>query len=96
MPKTTFEPGLPGGPSKITRYTPVMVEVGPDKVWYSGGSQSPGFGPSLANTFTLFVNLTAEDQSFGIRQIATVPEPTTLAFLGVGLAGIGYRRYKAA
>ncbi len=34
--------------------------------------------------------------TFGIRQIATVPEPATLALMCLGLAGISYRRYKAA
>jgi hypothetical protein len=32
----------------------------------------------------------------GINEIPTIPEPTTLALMGLGLAGIGYRRYKAA
>jgi hypothetical protein len=29
-------------------------------------------------------------------ETTSIPEPTTLALMGLGLAGIGYRRYKVA
>ncbi len=31
----------------------------------------------------------------GINEIPTIPEPTTLALMGLGLAGIGYRRHRS-
>ena len=64
------------------------IMLNPDKVRYSGGDQQTG----VTNRFSLLVNLETAPAQFGIRQIATVPEPTTLALLSLGLAGLGFRR----
>jgi hypothetical protein len=73
------------------------VEMMPDAVWFSGGTQLAG-PEFLQNLVSLTVNLDeiGPGGSFGIRQIATtsVPEPSTLALFSFGLAGLGLSRRK--
>jgi len=67
----------------------------PDAIWLSGGTQFPG-QPNLI-TVTSDLGTSGLVGSIGIRQIATTPEPTTIALLSLGLAGLGFsrRRMKA-
>ncbi|MFC1602540.1 PEP-CTERM sorting domain-containing protein [Pseudomonadota bacterium] len=44
--------------------------------------------------YSLILNVDALPRRFGIRQIATVPEPTTLALMGFAVAGLGFQRRK--
>jgi hypothetical protein len=53
--------------------------------------------PGETNLFTLSVNLdlTETTDGFGLRQVATtVPEPSTFALMGLGLAGLGIAIYR--
>jgi hypothetical protein len=72
-----------------------VVEIMPDAIWLSGGTQFPG-QPNLI-TVTSDLGTSGLVGSIGIRQIATTPEPTTIALLSLGLAGLGFsrRRMKA-
>ena len=65
-----------------------VIEVMPDTVWFSGATL----------TFIDIITLTADldpsggEGSIGIRQVATIPEPATLALLCLGLAGVCFSR----
>ena len=65
-----------------------VIEVMPNAVWLSGATM----------TFIDLITLTADLDpsggvgSIGIRQVATIPEPSTLALICLGLAGIGFSR----
>ena len=72
-----------------------VIEVMPNAVWLSGGTQYSG--PAyLQNLITVTADLDpfVGVGSIGIRQVATTPEPTTLALLSLGLAGLGFTRRK--
>ena len=65
-----------------------VIEVMPNAVWLSGGTQT------FLNlvTVTADLDLTGGVGSIGIRQVATTPEPATLALLSLGLAVLGFTR----
>jgi len=67
-----------------------VVEVMPNAVWLSGGTQFTGHHNLI--TVTSDLDPFGGVGSIGIRQIATTPEPTTLALLSLGLAGLGFAR----
>ena len=71
-----------------------ILEIMPDAVWLSGGTQFPG----QHNLITVISNLDPFGGvgSIGIRQVATTPEPTTLALLSLGLAGLGLAKKRIA
>ncbi len=60
----------------------------------------PGFDAEFGMLFTYtslsdaFVTLSLRDDTGDLMGLQQVPEPTTLALLGLGLAAIGYRRYR--
>jgi hypothetical protein len=54
--------------------------------------RSTGIGPDGGPHFGPWTGISSQDFAFRIN----VPEPATLALISIGLAGIGYRRYKAA
>jgi len=67
-----------------------VIEVMPNAVWLSGGTQT------FINLITVTADLSPSGVvgSIGIRQVATTPEPTTLALLSLGLAGLVFARRK--
>jgi len=70
-----------------------VIEIMPNAVWLSGGTQFSG--PAyLQNLITVTSDLDPFGGvgSIGIRQVATTPEPTTIALLSFGLAGLGFAR----
>jgi len=70
-----------------------VVEVMPNAVWFSGGTQYSG-PMYLQNLITITADLNPFGGvgSIGIRQVTTIPEPTTLALLSLGLVGLGFAR----
>lgn len=72
-----------------------VVEVMPNAVWFSGGTQLSG-PMYLQNLITITADLDPFGGvgSIGIRQVATTPEPATLALLSLGLVGLGFTRRK--
>ena len=70
-----------------------VVEVMPNAVWFSGGTQYSG-PMYLQNLITITADLNPFGGvgSIGIRQVTTIPEPTTLAILSLGLVGLGFAR----
>lgn len=70
------------------------LSVGTLNTFNRGWVQVEISGLTLA-AHTLRVNRVTRDlafDNFGAKNNSTVPEPTTLALIGLGLAGIGYRR----
>jgi hypothetical protein len=86
------------GPS--SPFPTIAVMQDPDIVWYFDSTRcnDPRFCQDPGETFTyrLEFDLTAVQNShngaFGVRQLATVPEPTAAALIALGLAGVGFMR----
>lgn len=72
-----------------------IVKVMPNNVWFSGETQLSGPG-YLQNLITVTSDLDpfGGSGSIGVRQVAATHEPTTIALLSLGLAGLVFTRHK--
>jgi hypothetical protein len=52
------------------------------------------FDPSALVGETIYVKAGFDDATFGLPDVSPVPEPVTLALVGLGLAGFGFARKK--